>query len=1742
MIVECQRPDLIVFVGKYVSRENLGPFLLDAMLDENPAFMIELLLAGADPNSLPIQEVLSVTRSNSVYLELLLRCEESLSNQTLKTLTLEAIQSQNLEWLQQLLRKLYSSRPLNSDIAEEQNSYLEAALQAGNETVFLLIAVMTCRWPILNIDLLAKIRRSTSFSQGGKREVLEAFFCMLDAKFFESSVLALKTVYEDCARIRDVETVKVLSDTGYPIPFEAFCTVWESQDFELFQIFLQSRGPFCKSIWSLISLKNITLVQLRMYESVLSRAIEKSILLKGSAKTKLPSKDQRLLEAVKGQFVQLVSLLIQAGASVNYQNGYVLRVAFESKNEALIKTVIKEASAESIKRVLLSTTFLGWPNPQSISILLENCSSYRDVIALLLIVLYDYNSNVHTDEFIALLVLRIQQLSQSYDKSNSSPTKALSKFQLKRESFESHSFFSPKQRKNDEPGRDSSLPIWKSFLQYLSNQHILEAVEELPHSGGELAAFHLVWYVGYCMVEFSEKSRWPTTLFKILTAHAPHDHAHYLYSMGIVALSKQWQILDIFLSAQNSHVTSIQNLDLSRITLETGDIEELTNLFDKLFKDNSDFSKSVMTIFERVRQAKCSVLLGTLLKCLCSRAGLNIEYVLPMLLEAFSYTELLDSISTLLCLCTTVTQSHLEQFWDRVNLKTGQRQALLVLNAGYAGSKLETALVACADISDSVLVPSAILQALKVERGTRLGRRDRVHGHHQRGWEKRMSHLLQSGGLRIQTEPQMDVENINSSVHETLKKALSRAVQKQRIELCRLFLSSGLDVLTSDDFSALIGVAVQYGGSKASLNEDEILKLVIQEDKEGYEKPLNVALIEAIYCGRAILVKSLLSAGASMTVWDKTPCKVACNTPDSKVLAILLDSSTIHFELNHVVARVFDRPLEDGSQVSQWFYSLKMCIENRVANPRLHQVALSRLCSSEWVQGYHIERLVQLGVPVRGADSIHPWLCLENNRMAAFTAIYKACEFDDQCKFFESWCQTLACPSSPQYIRSILANRISDQLKVMYISRSQFDVMCAGFRSFCEGYYNEMSLWRSYSMPKKGNILEAVKIFLDKGANFKQEDVASFYWCHLIADDELRTRLQKQKPLPGLQVAALRLMLSKMIQDDSVSDTIISRTDFIQLFDNIAPDSTVTNGIFADSDMMHLFETLSSLRFRGNSSFVDHVLYTRRDLHPISGVCSEEVLRRLHNMLFVAIYLGAPQTHVVLEATQWRNTRTADSGNTQSKYYIGDQRVNELLGLAARQRKYVAVDTLLRLGADYRAGDGSGNSILFNAVSSDDLELARMICLFSRQIEEKSFLRAIEMHHCQILRFFMTFEHFDVKSWWCGCSFFPLFVRLDFSLVKEVNFRDLIEIIRLRDFGEVPAHQLWFSDYMIGVNLHTVLDKPHAFKLCAAFISFLQPSSLAVTDSASMIHARGRLRYSLPSLVEHWDEVNMSVEERTIVTRSLLDLGYNAVYYAEDGDQPPGAVGVPEHLSAAEEYRQRSRAWKTKTCSIYGEKIEREEDVYSKLVDRCATHHGWNDLIICREHLRDWLEGQMFADDGSGEKSRKFALTEVRCWSPKCHSTILTYNELQKLVDEDMFRDYDRALLNCCLRNNQTIVLCAKKGCTGVAWFDPDQDEDITEFVCTLCSTKTCTECNDLYSKHESRVCPAGKKAKNARLQREEELSEEVLKALKCPNPGCIRPGGIPYVKRDGCNEIVCGRDTDKVYMISRKSNAVSGV
>jgi E3 ubiquitin-protein ligase RNF144 len=135
--------------------------------------------------------------------------------------------------------------------------------------------------------------------------------------------------------------------------------------------------------------------------------------------------------------------------------------------------------------------------------------------------------------------------------------------------------------------------------------------------------------------------------------------------------------------------------------------------------------------------------------------------------------------------------------------------------------------------------------------------------------------------------------------------------------------------------------------------------------------------------------------------------------------------------------------------------------------------------------------------------------------------------------------------------------------------------------------------------------------------------------------------------------------------------------------------------------------------------------------------------------------------------------------------------------------------------------------------------------------------------------------------------------------------------------------------------------------------------------------------------------------------------------------------------------------------------------------------------------------------------------TSIKCCQKDC-SVILTYNEVQKWAESDIFERFDASLTRDALERNSEFCWCSHTGC-GSGQFHYGRN---SYMVCHACKGKTCF--THRVVQHTGRTCT--QYDADAAASEEVALIQAIDGIKRCPREGC----GHGIEKNEGCMHMTC--------------------
>lgn len=954
----------------------------------------------------------------------------------------------------------------------------------------------------------------------------------------------------------------------------------------------------------------------------------------------------------------------------------------------------------------------------------------------------------------------------------------------------------------------------------------------------------------------------------------------------------------------------------------------------------------------------------------------------------------------------------------------------------------------------------------------------------------------------------------DSLYHFTLASAMDIAIERQQVELCQMLLERDAPMVMAG--KSLLEKAVHCDSGQV-LDRSSVLKMILESERRraGPQVVLDYALLQAVKYNNPQLVADLLDQGASTLPYNAECWRTVFDPEDDTTLRVLLGASQSARELSKNFMAIFASFTIDPKV---W---LSLCVRLRQAgyvNSKCFSWVLSVLCLCNKATVRSAEQLLELGASDRNELD----QCLEQSWLHGNMSVFRI---------------LIKHGISPNAAEALFSMITKDVAKHMSTSCSANEAKAQNSQSVMAYEALGLLLQNEISKHTKDAALRKIAISLDvpasvrapvlttlleQGARFSEDDGDALLHCLLMNNTFLNLQLNASRPPLKARQEALLFSLDcpRTMGNPAPSDRFHALAQLLYSLCSktpmTLPDQSIIgiSGIFlsADSDtpttlIHHFYGWLRSRNLSGLSD-LEHCWAIEQKLNAVFEELAESKTRQVHFVERITAVLAwtRPEPDCKMASARYFDSFWLPRG-CLSRYLIESSKA----GITP------IVGALLEAGISPNVFDGSGKSALFWAASNNEPTVVSLLLDSGADRNDGSLHEATCQQNHGIMQLLLRAGHErrGISSLHNDTTPLMAFVNSDHKRSATVRFCDTTDILFS---GQRITPEICTE---LKAAVEAALTNQYAFNLILSLMRWLRKSFDAYREIYEAPIARGPLRYSLLSLVDRWEYNCLSRAERNNLVLALQGVGFEETFYTVEGDQPGNAINVPEAIIQAEERRKRHAAFESKECCICGDKAETVDDIHAALLPTCATTHGWKSDIVCSDCLKQYLESRMFPHDDTSIKY-KFPATKIPCWSPKCASTELPYHVLQQYTEPETFHRYDVALCQALLREGKSMVKCATQDCPGAHWYDEyNEQENLKIFWCELCFQNTCTECNDLYEKHDGRPCPAGEEARKCeRIKEEEKLSEEALKLeKKCPK--CK----LMYQKYYGCDHIVCGKN-----------------
>ena len=629
---------------------------------------------------------------------------------------------------------------------------------------------------------------------------------------------------------------------------------------------------------------------------------------------------------------------------------------------------------------------------------------------------------------------------------------------------------------------------------------------------------------------------------------------------------------------------------------------------------------------------------------------------------------------------------------------------------------------------------------------------------------------------------------------------------------------------------------------------------------------------------------------------------------------------------------------------------------------------------------------------------------------------------------------------------------------------------------------------------KERNML-LVHLLVSRGAALDPNSATSLFHASVVGDDLFLRTAMRFGPSREVRFQALDLLFS----DASTS-----------------PEAEVAslNMLFAHGDMMRvikcdrLVDMLKAILLTRKTMPLIHALLSKCGIRSKGVSCLGKLLcsnpQEVRDLLEWAIpcelvessCIGGLLRCIYFEADL--EPGPSFSSQTLSKV-LWNSKPSSLLLSALQHSRSSLVPVMVHAGAPPDIQDSRGKSALTLAIERRLITAADALLAAGTRVNDGSLHAAACMQDVHMVRRLRDCGHSPTARPVSanGLSALEALLRHEYP-----SHRLRPTVTALTEGSEKPG--LWISSPS---HLWVALQSKTPSALARALLDNMPRDKLILDE----IFLWKQMYYSPVCWVEQDMCPHLLPDEKQNLVRYLLRVGLPRTYYALEGPQPQGAIGVPQKLLDVENDRLRRLAHDEKDCAICGDKPERYIDVHAQLTSICEGTHSWNDEIICIDCLIGHISAQIYP-----EGVEKQARSNPRCWAPKCRGA-LTHADIKRYLDETFFEEYDSKLTMQLLHTNSQSARCAntKRNCRGGAWFSKADLEELSFFRCPTCQELTCLQCNSLYEpSHLSTPCPV---STIRRRQEEDKESEQTVKTIskECE---C----GAHIQKSEGCDHMTC--------------------
>jgi ankyrin repeat protein len=279
--------------------------------------------------------------------------------------------------------------------------------------------------------------------------------------------------------------------------------------------------------------------------------------------------------------------------------------------------------------------------------------------------------------------------------------------------------------------------------------------------------------------------------------------------------------------------------------------------------------------------------------------------------------------------------------------------------------------------------------------------------------------------------------------------------------------------------------------------------------------------------------------------------------------------------------------------------------------------------------------------------------------------------------------------------------------------------------------------------------------------------------------------------------------------------------------------------------------------------------------------------------------------------------------------------------IAAQRGRHVVLQTLLGLGADPSLRDGKKCSPLFYASQNGDLEAVKLLVQAQARPDDGSLHEAARQAHPEVVSYLLAHDHH---------------MRLPSSQHSDgVSGRTALEELCLRgtpdgDGWETRVHRTIELLLSVGGEammksdgkslLHYALDNKTGPEVTEALLQFA-PIWERINDPIHLYEDATGITYSATQYVEHFCKGSIAMRNKLI--QLLKGKKCQDRYYRQTAEQPMGALGLPDDISAAIK-RQENADWELK------EDLRREDMLTEHQRKMQNLNHNSSQQISAEKH------------------------------------------------------------------------------------------------------------------------------------------------------------------------------------------------